>query len=125
MVTVARTGIALLACFQLAGCYVNTYGVQSTRGGATTTTTASQVSGSASFSGGKIWFSSGQVPPPGSPGGYLRLSGSSGGALLAGLVIGDLLNYLAGWNQPKPLPPDAKIMETCSCYRKEGNEVTK
>jgi hypothetical protein len=108
-----------LLCLALPGCYVNTYGLQSNKNGATTTTTASQVSGSAGFSGGKVSFTSGQVPPPGAPGGYLRLSGYSGGAVVAVLVLGDLLNYIAGRTQPKPLPADAKIMETCSCYKKE------
>jgi len=116
---------AVLLCLALPGCYVNSYGLQSESNGRTSTVTATQVSGSASFSGGKIAFSSGQVPPPNAPGGHLRLSGNAGGAMVAGLVVADLLNYIAGRTQPRPLPADAKIMETCSCYRKDGDGVTK
>ncbi len=108
----------VLLCLALPGCYVNTYAVQSTNGGETRTTTASQVSGSASFSGGKIAFSSGQVPPLNAPGGHLRVSGNAGGALVAVLVFADFLNYIAGRTQPKALPADTKIMDTCSCYKK-------
>jgi hypothetical protein len=34
------------------------------------------------------------------------------------LVLADLVNYIAGTSGPKPLAPDERIMETCSCYQK-------
>jgi hypothetical protein len=117
-----RVVSVLLLCVPLAGCYVNMHGVQSTSGGTTTTVTATQVSGLAKFGSGRVAFSSGQVPPPSAPGGHLRWSGNAGGAILAGVVVADLLSYIAGWNGPKPLPEGTKIMDTCSCFKKE--EVT-
>ncbi len=116
-----RAGVVLLACLPLTGCYVNRYGLQSTSGGATTTTTASKVSGSASFSGGKIAFSSGQVPPPGAPGGHAYLGNGASALLVTGVVLADFLNYIRGEPRPKALPADTKIMGTCSCYQKPVN----
>jgi len=101
------------------------YGLQSTSGGATTTTTASQVRGSASFSGGKVAFSSGQVPAPGAPGGHAYLGTSGSALLVTGVVLADFFNYIRGDPRPKALPEGTKIMDTCSCYRKDGDEVTK
>jgi len=114
----ARTAIAVLSCLSLSGCFVNLHGVQSTGGGTTTTVTSSQVSGAARFSGGQVAFSSGQVPPRGAPGGQVFLGKGASMFLVAGVVIADLLNYAAGRGEPRPLPGDAKIMETCSCYQK-------
>lgn len=94
------------------------YGNPSTSGGATATTTASQVGGTAKFSGGRVAFSAGQVPPAGAPGGRLKLSGDAAAVLLVGVVIADFLHAIHGWTAPKPLPPEARIGDTCSCYRK-------
>jgi len=117
-----RAGVAFLLCLPLTGCYVKTHGVQSTSGGTTTTVTSSQVVGVAKFSGGAVAFSSGQVPPSSAPGGHLRWSGNTSGAILVGVVIADLLGHMVGWNQPNPLPKGTKIMDTCSCFKQE--EVT-
>jgi hypothetical protein len=111
-----RTVIALLLCVPLAGCYVKTYGNQSTSGGTTTTTTSSQVGGSTKFAGGKASFSSGQPVSTSAQGGYVKLSGSAAGVLVVGLVIADLVNYIRGEPQAKPLPPGTAISHTCSCY---------
>jgi hypothetical protein len=111
-----------LLCLALPGCYLSTYGVQSTSGGATTTTTASKVSGSASFPGGRVAFSSGQVPPPGAPGGHAHYLGNGGSALVVtGVVLADFFNYIRGEPRPRELPADTKIMGTCSCYQKPVN----
>ena len=110
--------IAVLLCLTLPGCYVNTYGVQSTNGGASTTVTSTQVSGSASFSGGKLAFSSGQVPPPNAPGGHAYLGKNSSALLVTGVVFSDFVNYIRGDPRPKALPAGTKIMDTCSCYKK-------
>jgi len=115
----ARALIAILPCLALSGCYVNLYGVQSTSGGTTTTTTASQVSGSAKFSGGKIAFSSGQVPPPGAPGGHAYLGKGASALLVTGVVIADLFNTIRGEPRPRALPAGTQIMDTCSCFKKE------
>lgn len=114
----AHTLIALLLCMALPGCYVKLYGHQSTSGGTNTTTTASQVSGSAKFAGGKVSFSSGQVPPPNAPGGHVSLGKGASAVLVVGLIIADLVNYIRGEPPPKPLAADAKILETCTCYQK-------
>ena len=94
------------------------YGNQSTSGGASTTTTAGAVSGSAKFSGGRVAFSTGQVPPPGTPGGSVRLSGDAAVVLLGVVVLADLVHYIVGDPPPKPLPPGTRIADTCSCYQK-------
>ena len=113
-----RAGVAFLVCLPLTGCYVKTHGVQSTSGGTTTTVTSSQVGGVAKFSGGAVAFSSGQVPPSSAPGGHLRWSGTTSGAILVGVVIAGFLNHVVGFNQPNPLPEGTKIMHTCSCFQK-------
>jgi len=92
----ARVLIAILLCLALSGCYVNRYGVQSTSGGTTTTVTSSQVSGSAKFSGGKIAFSSGQVPPPSAPGGHAYLGKGASALLVTGIVLGRPLQHHPG-----------------------------
>ena len=121
----ARAILVVLVCASLSGCYVKMYGNQSTSGGTTTTVTAAAISGSADFSHGKVAFSSGRVPPPGTPGGYLKLSGDAAGIFVVGVVIADLLNYIRGEAPPKPLPPGTRIADTCSCYKKDSDEVTK
>jgi hypothetical protein len=108
-------------CLALSGCHATLYGYQSTGGGTTTTTTSSHVSGSTSFSGGRVSFSSGGHPvPANAPGGYA--SGSAAGVLVVGVVLADLLYYMVGPSQPKPLAPDTKISHTCSCYKKTSDE---
>jgi len=121
MAAPARAVIAMLLCLALPGCYVKLYGNQSTGGGTTTTTTSSQVGGSASFSGGRASFSSGQPVSTSAPGGTVRVSGSAAGVLMVGLVIADLVNTIVGQPQPKPLAPDVRIADTCSCYQQPVN----
>jgi hypothetical protein len=116
---VARAGLALLLCFPLTGCYVKTYGVQSTGSGLASTTTGTQVGGSAGFAGGRASFSSGRVPPPGTSGGHLYLGKGASVVLVTGVVIADFFSRVAGRFQSRPLAADAKILETCSCYKKE------
>ena len=116
----ATVAFLLLA---LPGCHATLYGNQSTIGGTTTTTTASHVSGSTQFSGGRAAFSSGGHPiPANAPGGTLKVSGSAAGVLVVGVVLADLFYYMVGPSQPKPLAPDARIADTCSCYRKDGTK---
>lgn len=111
-----RAVFALLLSTPLAGCYATLYGNQSASGGTVTTTSSSQVGGSAKFAGGRASFSSGQPVSAGAPGGQVRLSGTAAGVLVGGLVIADFLDYLGGGRKPKPLPADARIMDTCSCF---------
>jgi len=114
-----RAAIILIACLAFAGCSVRMAGNQSTSGG--TTTTGAATGGSAEFSGGKVAFSSGRVPPPGAPGGHLKLSGEAAVVLVGLVILSDLLSYLRGDSAPNPLPPDERISETCSCYQKPVN----
>jgi hypothetical protein len=115
--------VSLLAagilCVMLAGCHATLYGNQTTVNGTTTTTTATQISGSTKFAGGRASFSSGGHPvPANAPGGTLKVSGSAAGAVVLSVVFLDFFSYMVGPSQPKPLPPDTRIADTCSCYRK-------
>jgi hypothetical protein len=123
----APIAITGLLCVALSGCHATLYGNQTTAGGTTTTTTATQVSGSAKFSGGRASFSSGGQPiPANAPGGTLKVSGGAGGVLVVGVFLSDWFSYaFGGPSQAKPLPPDTKIADTCSCYRKTSDEVKK
>jgi hypothetical protein len=122
MSIVVRALLAMLLSLALPGCYVKMHGVQSTSGGTTTTVTSSQVRGSASFAGGKASFSSGQVPARGAPGGHLYLGQGASLVLITGIVLADLFGYILGAPKPRELPADTKIMDTCSCYRKDSEE---
>jgi hypothetical protein len=113
-----RIATAALLCVALTGCHATLYGNQSGSGGTVTTTTSGQVGGSAKLSSGKVSFSSGQPVSPNAPGGTLKLSGSAAGVLVVGLVLVDLVHYLGGPSGPKPPAPDARIADTCSCYKK-------
>jgi hypothetical protein len=125
MLVSARLAVLLLLTGALPGCAVGLYGNQTTTGGTTKTTTAAAVSGSAGFSGGKVAFSAGQVPPPGSPGGQVRASGNAGLVVIGIAAVAEFVNYFFGEPPPKPLPPDTRIAHTCSCYRNDSGEVTK
>ena len=110
----------LLLCVPFAGCSVAMYGNQSTGGGATVTTTSTQVSGSVQGANYKASFSSGGVPvSPRASGGYVYASGSAAYVLVGAVVFADLVNYFRGAPQPKPLPPGTRIADTCSCYKQE------
>jgi hypothetical protein len=118
-----KAAVLALLCAPLAGCYVNLYGVQTTGGGSTATVTASQVSGAAKFSGGRVAFSSGQVPPRGAPGGHVSLGKEASAVLITGVILADFINYVRGAPAPRALPADERIMDTCSCFRQEGDEI--
>jgi hypothetical protein len=94
------------------------YGSETTSGGSTTTVISTSGSASGSFSNGKAAFRWGQTVPPTAPGGHVRLSNGATGVLVVGAIIADFVNYLVGEQAPKPLPLDAKIADTCSCYQK-------
>jgi hypothetical protein len=102
------------------------YGNQSVNGGATTTVTSGQVSGTAQGANYKTSFSSGgRSVSPAAPGGYASVSGSAAAVVFGVVVFADLVNYIWGESAPKPLPPGTEISHTCSCYRQPGDEVTK
>lgn len=118
-----RAATVALLFLALPGCHATLYGNQSTSGGTTTTTTASHVSGSTKFSGGRASFSSGGHPiPANAPGGTLKASGSAAGVLVVGVVLADFFYYMVGPSQPKPLAPDTRIADTCSCYKKNSDK---
>jgi hypothetical protein len=107
----------LVLCAALPGCAVQLYGNQSTAAGTTTTVASSQVTASSATANARISFVSGQPVSPAAPGGQVRLSsGSAAGVLAAVVVIAGFFNSISGGAEPKPLPPDARIAHTCSCY---------
>ena len=115
--------IVVLLCAALPGCAVTMYGNQSTSGGTTTTTTSSQVSGSVQGANYKASFSSGGHPvSPKASGGFVSVSGNAAVVLVVGLAIADLVNYIRGEPQAKPLPPGTRIADTCSCYKKDNDK---
>ena len=115
----------LLLCVPLAGCSVAMYSKQSTGGETTVTTTSTQVSGSAQGANYKVAFSSGGQPvSPKASGGYVAASGSAAYVLVGVVVLADLWNHFRGRPQAKPLPPGTAIADTCSCYKKDGDEKT-
>jgi hypothetical protein len=118
MTSPARIAILVLLPFALSGCFVKVSGLETTGGGTRATTTSTQVAGAARFSHGSASFSSGPRVSPGAPGGHATLGKGAAGVLIVGLVVADLWNYLVGPPQPKPLSPDERIMDTCSCYQK-------
>lgn len=124
MISPARISILLLLPLALSGCFVKVSGLETAGGGSRATTTSSQVAGSARFSHGAASFSSGPRVSPGAPGGHATLGKGASAVLIVGLVLADLVNYIAGTSGPKPLPPGERIMDTCSCYQKPvtGNE---
>ena len=116
----ARFPIAVLLCLALPGCYVKTYGVQSTGNGTNATVTSSQVGGAAKFSGGRASFSSGQPVSPAAPGGHATLSRGGSAIVAVGLVFTETLYYLGALFGPRPqfAPPADSIADTCSCSQK-------
>jgi hypothetical protein len=118
MAPAARASLLAFLSLSLSGCYVKMHAVETAGGGARATTTSSQVAGSAKFSHGGATFSSGPRVSPSAPGGHVSLGKGASAVLIVGLVLADLVNYIAGTSGPKPLAPDERIMETCSCYQK-------
>ena len=114
-----RSFAALLFLLPLSGCHTTMHGNQSVSGGASTTTTASAVSGSAGFGSGTIGFSSGTAPSPGAPGGQVVFGRGGSAVLILGIVIVDAVSHFASWlnapKQPANVLP-ASIADTCSCY---------
>jgi hypothetical protein len=109
---------SLVICLLLSGCYVKVNGVQSASGGATASAASSQISGSAKFSGGRAYFSSGRTVSPQAGGGHLSLGKGPTAVLVIGLMIADAMDYFgSGFTASRTAPGEA-ISETCSCYRK-------
>ena len=104
----------------LSGCAVQLHGNQATSGGAIATATSSAVVASTASSNAAMAFSFGGPVSPAAPGGQLSVSGGGGSVaavLLVTAVVVELLNSLGGAEPPvKPLPPDARLSHTCSCY---------
>ena len=103
----------------LAGCAAQLHGNQATSGGTTATTSSSAVVASSSGSNARAGVSFGQPVPLSAPGGHLSVNGGGAVAavMLVGAVVAEFLYSLRGGEPPvKPLPPDARILHTCSCY---------
>jgi hypothetical protein len=115
-----RAALFLVLSLALSGCSVAMYGNQSTSGGTTTTITSTQVSGSVQGANYRVAFSSGGQPvSPRATGGHVYASGSSAYVVMGIVAFSDLVNYIVGVPQAKPLPPGTRIADTCSCYKKE------
>jgi hypothetical protein len=112
--------MVFLLSLALSGCYVKTYGNQSTTGGTTTTTASSQVGATAKFSAGKASFSSGQPVSPAAPGGHVSLSRGGAAIVAVGLVVAEAVHYLGALFSPRTsaVPLADSIADTCSCYQK-------
>src|SRR5262245_44555962 len=110
----------MMLCAVLSGCAVQLHGNQSTSGGTTTTSTSSTVVASAAGSNARVGFSSGQPVSRAAPGGQASVNGGGGAiatVFVVSAVLSEFLYSLAGGEPPvKPLPPDARISHTCSCY---------
>ena len=108
--------VVIVLCVALSGCAVQLHGNQSGSG----TTTSSAVAASTGGSNVRAGFSSGQAVSGAAPGGQLSVNGGGGtvaAVLLVGAIVVDFLNSLGAVQaQVKPLPPDARISHTCSCY---------
>lgn len=111
---------AIAFCAVLSGCAAQLHGNQATSGGVTTTTASSTVVASASGANARVGFFSGQPVSSAAPGGQVSVGGGGGNVaavLLISAVVVEFLNSLGGTQaQVKPLPPDARISHTCSCY---------
>jgi hypothetical protein len=118
MAPTARALLLVFLSLSLSGCYVKLHGVESGGGGSHTATASAQTAGTAKFSHGAASFSSGPRVSPSAPGGHASLGKGVSAVLIVGLVVADLVNHIVGPSQPRPLPPDERIMETCSCYQK-------
>jgi len=103
-------------CTIFTGCAVQLHGNQS----AGAATTSSAVSASASGANVRVGFSSGPPVSPATPGGQVSVSGGGGSVaavLLVGAIVVEFLNSVGAIQpQVKPLPADARISHTCSCY---------
>jgi len=113
------TAVFVLVCTMLSGCAVQLHGNQATGGGVTAASTSSTVVASTAGSNARVAFFSGQPVSPAAPGGQLSVGGIGNVAavFVVGAVVVELLNSLGGGEpQVKPLPRDARISHTCSCY---------
>ncbi|MCC7486791.1 MAG: hypothetical protein IT529_17600 [Burkholderiales bacterium] len=115
----SRTFTLALIVAVLPGCAVQTYGGETVGAGGSAVLAGSAVAASVSASGARFAFISGTPVPVGAPGGQLTVASSSaGGAVLAGVLLAEFLSAIGAVAPPgaKPLPPDTRIMHTCSCY---------
>jgi hypothetical protein len=126
MICVKRAVLAAPLCVALSSCTIALHGHQSTSGGVSTTTTSSNLAGGMKASGAKVSFSSGPAVPANAPGGQVVLSRGAAAVLILGLVIADAVNFFSARLGAKPQQlqgPGESIAETCSCYRKESDEM--
>jgi hypothetical protein len=114
----ARHLIVVLACLALSGCYVKTYGLQTSGGGTNTTVVSSQTVATTGFSNGRASFSFGQPVSSSAPGGQVAFGRGGGLVIAVGLVVAEAVQYVgdlftAG---PQPVVQRQSIADTCSCY---------
>lgn len=106
-------------CLALSGCVVSLHGHQSTRGGATTTTSAA-TRAQASAGSARVGASFGTPAPHGAAGGRVAFSRGASAVIVLGLVVAETVNYLSaklsGTPQAAASAPLRSIADTCSCY---------
>jgi hypothetical protein len=113
-----RAAMLFPVCLALSACTVTLHGRESA-GGVHQSATSSSVRASASGSNYAARASFGSSAPPGASGGRLVLSRDASVAFVLGLVVVDMLNYLAAPSAAPAQPaPGAQrpIAHTCSCY---------
>lgn len=114
----ARLLVFLALFAALPGCYVKTYGLQTSGGGTNATVVSTQTATTAGFSNGRASFSFGQPVSPAAPGGQVTTGRGGGLVIAAGLVIVEALQTMGDWIKAPPVAQrgSGSIMETCSCY---------
>ena len=122
--SIGRTLIVVLACLALPGCYVKTYGLQTTGGTTNATVVATQTVATTGFSNGRASFSFGQPVSPTAPGGQIAVGRGGGLVLVAGLIVADAVQAVGEWFRQGPVlarsPAPQRIADTCSCYKSES-----
>jgi hypothetical protein len=106
----------------LSGCSTTLYGLQTSSGASSATTTGSSVRASTQAGNARIGASFGTPPSPNAPSGQIALSSHASAVLAVGLVVAGLAEAFGQWLAAPPVSPQREspspggIAQTCSCY---------
>ena len=100
-------------CVALCGCSVAVSGGHTTDGGGSASVVTSTTQAHARSA--KLSGSFGTPAPSAAPGARASFSNGAAGVLILGLVIADLIHYLAS-PAGERVAPQESISHTCSCY---------
>lgn len=106
---------ALGLCVALCGCSVAVSGGHTTDGGGSASVVTSTTQAHARIGSAKLSGSFGTPAPSAAPGARASFSNGAAGVLILGLVIADLIHYLAS-PAGERVAPQESISHTCSCY---------